>query len=134
MQSLANLTGHVDEVRSLAFTRNGRWLASGSKDGTVRLWDVEKLKFEALLAPQDGRVYAVAFSPDDRRLAVGCGDWGYGVVKLWNVETRQLWTTLSGPAAFVHSVAFSPDGSRLAAGGGDWGIRIWKLPRDRSIP
>ncbi len=134
MQSLVNLPGHVDEVRSLAFTRNGRWLASGSKDGTVRLWDVEKRKFEALLAPQEGRVYAVAFSPDDRRLAVGCGDWGYGVVKLWNVETRQLWTTLSGPAAFVHSVAFSPDGSRLAAGGGDWGIRIWKLPRDRSIP
>lgn len=134
MQSLANLTGHVDEVRSLAFTRNGRWLASGSKDGTVRLWEVEKRKFEALLAPQEGRVYAVAFSPDDRRLAVGCGDWGYGVVKLWNVETRQLWTTLSGPSAFVHSVAFSPDGSRLAAGGGDWGIRIWKLPRDRSIP
>jgi WD40 repeat protein len=127
LQPIQTLSGHADEVRSLAFSHRGDLLASGSKDGTVRLWDVAARSFQAMLSPYEGRVYGVAFSPDDRWLAAGGGDWGWGSVRLWDVATRQPLTTLTGHTAFVHCVAFSPDGTLLATGAGDWSVRIWRL-------
>jgi len=84
------LHGHADRVSSVAFSRDGRTLASASGDGTVRLWDVRTRK--ALGAPLKGHtapVSSVAFSPDGRTLASASAD---GTIRLW---TGLLWRNVA---------------------------------------
>jgi WD40 repeat protein len=75
----------------VAFSPDGRLLASGSDDQTVKLWDVETGQEVRTLRGHNGGVWSVAFSPDGRLLASGSGD---GTVKLWDVATGQEVRTL----------------------------------------
>ena len=137
-EPLAILKGHTDWVRSVAFLPDGHTLASGSRDGTVLLWDtspyinitlqsiVDTDQPLAILA-QEGRkneVWSVAFSPDGRTLASGHTDY---TIRLWEVSTGQQTATLEGHTDWVHSVAFSPDGKTLASGSGDLTVRLWEV-------
>jgi WD40 repeat protein len=115
------LAGHTAGVHAVAFDPNGRTLATGSVDATVRLWDVETRRTTAVLEPRSGYVVAMAFSPDGRTLAIG---GGY-TVQLWDVATGQVVAILHGHTDLVHSVAFSPDGQTLATGGADRTVRLW---------
>jgi WD40 repeat protein len=83
VEFLRVLRGHTGPIRCLAATEKGcHSLASGSEDGTVRLWDVDAGTTTAVLTPQQGTVYAVAFSPNGRLLASGGAD---GTVKVWQM-------------------------------------------------
>ena len=116
------LTGHTDEVYSIAFSADGTILASGSGDGTVRLWDVAAGSLISTLE-HGGGVHSVSFSSDSITLASATGR----KVRLWDVSTGNLINTLTGHTGGVHSVSFSPDGGILASGSADNTVRLWDV-------
>ncbi len=120
-QDYTRLEGHTSSVSSVAFSPDGKTLASGST-WEIRLWDVETGQVKHTLTEHSDRVYSVAFSPDGKTLASGSWD---NTVRLWDVETGQVKITLTGHSDNVWSVAFSPDGNTLASGGGDGTVLLW---------
>jgi WD40 repeat protein len=140
---------HDWHVHALAFSPDGKTLASGSTDRTVKLWDVAAAKEKATLRGHTVFVYTVAFSPDGRTLATAGGvqpaavdttireDFRdipkdprmfqeVGELKVWDVATGAELLCFRG-AGRVTSVAFSPNGMTLAFGGRDGTIRLWDV-------
>jgi WD40 repeat protein/nitrous oxidase accessory protein NosD len=119
-----SLTGHTNWVNSVAFSPDGRLLASGSRDYTIKLWEVATGSLVRTLEGHTNWVNSVAFSPDGRLLASGSSD---RTIKLWEVASGSLVRTLSGHTSDVNSVAFSPDGRLLASGSDDRTIKLWEV-------
>ncbi len=116
------LMGHEDEVFSVAFSPDGNLLASASKDGTARLWELSTGKTRFELKGHTSEVTSVAFHPDGNRVATGSEDHS---VRIWHAATGKLVGVLDGHTDHVLCVAYSPDGDWLATGGRDATIRIW---------
>ena len=108
----AQLIGHTDLINSVAFSPDGRLLASGSMDRTVKLWDVQTNACLRTLTLHTSWVRSVAFSPDGKLLASASDD---KTVRLWDPQTGAPVRVLSGHYSGVLAVAFSPDGRTLVS-------------------
>jgi WD40 repeat protein len=114
---LHTLRGHTGEVCSVAFSPDGKHLASASADSTVKIWDTTTGQETLTLQGHTDAVWSVAFSPDGQRLASASQD---KTVKVWDAQTGKETRSLPGHTSGVRSVAFSPEGKHLASTAGVW--------------
>jgi len=124
------LEGHSKSVSSVAFSPDGKTLASASYDNTIKVWNLQSEKPIATLAGHSSSVYSVAFSPDGKTLASASYD---KTIKVWDLQSQKPIATLAGHSSSVHSVAFSPDGKTLASASYDKTIKVWNLQSQKPI-
>ena len=115
---------------SVAYSPDGRTLASGNANGTVSLWDADTGRVIRSLEGHSDWVNAVAFSPDGQTLASGSGD---RTVKIWDVNSGRELRSLEGHSSGVSAVAFSPDGQTLASGSWDNTVKLWAVNSGREL-
>ncbi|MDX2217003.1 MAG: TIR domain-containing protein [Oculatellaceae cyanobacterium bins.114] len=118
------LQGHQDVVASVSFSPDGKTIASGSFDNTIKLWDAATGELLNTLEGQHNAVNSISFSPDGKTIASGRGD---NTIELWDVATGKLLNTLEGHQNIVRSISFSPDGKTLASGSDGTTIKLWDV-------
>ena len=111
-------------IKSVAYSKDGKILASGGEDTTIKLWDVETGQELRTLKGHTAPIRSVTFSPDGKTIASGSrgSDANF---KLWNIETGKEIRTLEGHTRDVDSIAFTPNGKIIASGSWDGTIKLW---------
>ncbi|AFY46334.1 WD40 repeat-containing protein [Nostoc sp. PCC 7524] len=124
------LKGHSGEVISVAYSPDGKYLASVSDDNTIKIWESSTGKAVQTLQGHSSAVYSVAYSPDGKYLASASDD---NTIKIWESSTGKVVQTLQGHSSAVYSVAYSPDGKYLASASSDNTIKIWESSTGKAV-
>ena len=119
---LLTLRGHKGPVFGVAFSPDGKRLATASSDHTAKIWDADNGQELLTLRGHEGPVFSVAFSPDGKRLATASND---KTAKIWDAASGKELLAIRAHSSCVRSVAFSPDGKRLATASFDKTAKIW---------
>jgi tetratricopeptide (TPR) repeat protein len=128
-----SLKGHYDAITSLAFSSDGRLLASGSKDKTIMLWDLRNgQRLGKPLEGHDGEVKAVAFNPRQRQLASNSSD---NTVRLWDPNTQEQLAAFPNDTGYSSGVlSFSRDGNYLATITAKYFVTVWDTATYTAFP
>jgi WD40 repeat protein len=121
------IQAHADLIYDIAFSPDGKTLATTGYDRLIKLWDANTGKEANVLKDHSDTVYGLAFSPNGKYLASGSAD---RAVKIWEAATGKRLFTLSDATDWVYAVAWSPDGKHVAAAGVDKSVRIWQVTAD----
>ena len=119
---LRTLIGHTDEVWSVAISADGKTLVSGSKDQTIKVWELSTGKEMWTLRGHTDNAHSIAISADGQTLVSGSWD---ETIKVWELSTGKEMRTLRGHIHHVTSVAISADGQTLVSGSWDRTIKVW---------
>ena len=122
-RDLKTLTGHSGGVRDVAFSPDGKRLASADTDANVYIWSLDGDR-PVIQMHGDSWELRVAWSPDGHRLASSSHD---GLIKIWNADTGEKIQTLRCSSGGIFALSWSPDGTRLVSGGHDGVVQVWNL-------
>jgi dipeptidyl aminopeptidase/acylaminoacyl peptidase len=125
MRGGVNQTLQAGPLASMSYAPDGKHLATGNTDKSIRLWDVATLKEVRRFQPARGAADGLAFSGDGKRLASFSNK--EPALRIWDVATGKEIRAIDGARAPVLALALSPDGKRLATGSADGRVRLWDL-------
>ena len=125
--------GHVGDQWGLAVSPDGRWIATGGHDQTVKLWDIKSRTLVRTLEGHRDMVWCLAFSPDSRHLASGSAEPGSGVVNVWDVETGARVHHFRGHRSLVLGLAYHATRPVLVSSAGDGSVRLWDVAEGKPL-
>jgi WD40 repeat protein/class 3 adenylate cyclase len=128
--ALKTLRGHLEPVRSVAFSPDGQRIVTGSWDQTAKVWEAASGRELLTLKGHTSWIRSVAFSPDGHRIVTGSDDQ---TAKVWEAASGRELLTLKGHSAAIYSVAFSPDGQRIVTGSLDQTAKVWEAASGREL-
>ncbi len=127
---IRTLTGHSDSVRAVAFSSDSKYVVSGSKDNTIKVWEFATANVLHTLTDHSNSVNTVTVSSDGRYIVTGSDDY---TIKIWELATANVIHTLTGHSNPVNAVALSSDDKYIVSGSYDNTIKVWELSMAKEI-
>ena len=130
LYTIHTFAGHTGGIRSIAVSNDGKFLASGGEDYTIRIWETQTGNLVRTLEGHQDWVNDLAFSPDGKYLVSGSFD---GTGKIWDVASGEIHAPLSGNPGTIFAVAFSPDGKYVVTGSNDNTAKLWDAQTGQEV-